>query len=232
MTFRPMPVLTVLSVISLAILIWLGNWQYGRYTAKMAQAEPSAPIAAPEAVTAIIELENDGKAQQLYGTMDGEPVWRRYVPARLEDNGELVLVLWDATGGPQPVALNVSEAQLPYARIANILTRDTDRGTFAAKDDPDNNIWHSMDTRQMAKQLGYGAKQLRVVETVEVTVRNSENLSQARRTQNPYAYQEVLDPLPPERHFGYALTWWGMAIGLLGVYLALHHSQGRLRFRS
>jgi surfeit locus 1 family protein len=48
---------------------------------------------------------------------------------------------------------------------------------------------------------------------------------------NPYAFAKPLDPLPPERHFGYALTWWGMAIGLLGVYLALHHSKGRLRFR-
>lgn len=231
MTFKPMPVLTVLTIISLGILIWLGNWQYARYTDKIENAEIVATASEPEIITANIELENTGMAQQLYGTMDSEPVWRRYVPARLQD-GELVLVLWDATGGPQPVPLQVSEAQLPYARTANILTRIAKKGAFAAKDDPENNIWHSLDTAQMAQRLGYEAKPLRVVETLDVTVRNSSDLSQARRTQNPYAFEQLLDPLPPERHFGYALTWWGMAIGLLGVYLALHYSQGRLRFRS
>ena len=84
----------------------------------------------------------------------------------------------------------------------------------------------------MAERLGYASAPLRVVETVDVTVRNSADMSKARRTANPYAFAKLLDPLPPQRHFGYALTWWGMAIGLLGVYLALHHSQGRLRFRS
>jgi hypothetical protein len=35
MTFRPYPVMTVLTLISLGILIWLGNWQYGRFIQKM-----------------------------------------------------------------------------------------------------------------------------------------------------------------------------------------------------
>ena len=39
------------------------------------------------------------------------------------------------------------------------------------------------------------------------------------------------DSLPPQRHFGYAITWWGLAIALLAVYLAFHHQKGRLRFR-
>jgi surfeit locus 1 family protein len=38
--------------------------------------------------------------------------------------------------------------------------------------------------------------------------------------------------LPPQRHFGYAITWWGLAIALIGVYLAFHYQKGRLRFRN
>ena len=39
-----------------------------------------------------------------------------------------------------------------------------------------------------------------------------------------------LDNLPPARHLGYALTWFGLALGMIGVYIALHIARGRLRF--
>ncbi len=31
-------------------------------------------------------------------------------------------------------------------------------------------------------------------------------------------------------HLGYAITWYGIACALIGVYLAFHHQAGRLRF--
>ena len=49
---------------------------------------------------------------------------------------------------------------------------------------------------------------------------------------NPYARLRLDDELPPQRHFGYAITWWGLAMALIGVYLAFHHQKGRLRFRN
>ena len=49
---------------------------------------------------------------------------------------------------------------------------------------------------------------------------------------NPYARLRLDDELPPQRHFGYAITWWGLAIALIGVYLAFHYQKGRLRFRN
>ena len=42
MMFRPLPVMTVLSLIATAILIMFGNWQWGRYQEKMA-AKDTAP---------------------------------------------------------------------------------------------------------------------------------------------------------------------------------------------
>ncbi len=227
-----MPVLSVLTLTSLVILVLLGNWQYDRYAGKMAANAPEVQTVKPETVAVSIAVKNTGMAQQLYGAMDGEPVWRRYVPGKLARTDELVLVLWDATGGPQPVPLRIANTDSDFARVGTVLDRPLQRGTFAAKDDAANNLWHSMDTAGMVERLGYPAVPVRVVETVDVTVRNSADMSKARRTANPYAFEKVLDPLPPQRHFGYALTWWGMAIGLLGVYLALHHSLGRLRFRS
>ena len=31
-------------------------------------------------------------------------------------------------------------------------------------------------------------------------------------------------------HLGYAITWYGIACALIGVYLAFHHQAGRLTF--
>ena len=31
-------------------------------------------------------------------------------------------------------------------------------------------------------------------------------------------------------HLGYAVTWYGIACALIGVYLAFHHQAGRLTF--
>ncbi|MEO0549904.1 MAG: SURF1 family cytochrome oxidase biogenesis protein [Pseudomonadota bacterium] len=231
MTFRPMPVLTVLTLISLGILILLGNWQYDRYTEKMALWPLDEVIAEASVVTATVLYDAEQSAQQVYGVLDGEPVWRRYVPARLE-TGEVVFALWDATGGPEPVPLGLASLEPEYRREANILTREVNRGAFANTDRPDENLWYTMNLPGMSERLAFDPPVTRVVETPLVTVRKADDISRSRRTQNPYAFEKVRDPLPPQRHFGYALTWWGMAIGLIGVYLAFHHSSGRLRFRS
>ena len=39
-----------------------------------------------------------------------------------------------------------------------------------------------------------------------------------------------LADMPPARHVGYALTWFGIALTLVGVYVAFHVRAGRLRF--
>jgi cytochrome oxidase assembly protein ShyY1 len=51
-----------------------------------------------------------------------------------------------------------------------------------------------------------------------------------RAVANPFALAPGADPLPPERHLGYALTWYGLAVVLLAVYFAFHVSVGRLVF--
>ena len=49
-------------------------------------------------------------------------------------------------------------------------------------------------------------------------------------TDNPYAKPNAGDPLPPERHLGYALTWWGLALALVVIYVIYHIRAGRLSF--
>jgi cytochrome oxidase assembly protein ShyY1 len=51
-----------------------------------------------------------------------------------------------------------------------------------------------------------------------------------RADANPFAHAPGVDPLPPARHLGYALTWYGLALVLIVIYLAYHISVGRLAF--
>ena len=230
MKFRPLPILSLLSAIAIVILVLLGNWQYARY------AEKKSEEAVPQSktftdVTVEIDTSNSGNAQQVYGIIDGEAIWRRYVPGRINGEGSVVLVLWDATSGTEPVPLAIADTG-PFERRANVFERPPQTGGLSASSEPDRDLWYGFNAPAMLANLGYENGGSRVVETDEITIRLSDDLSRSRRTTNTYATLKGRDPLPPERHFGYALTWWGMAIGLFIVYLAFHHAQGRLRFRS
>ena len=80
MTFKPMPVLTLLSIASVIILVLLGNWQYARYgektrDAEIAKTEPLRDDLSLR-VEAVVDTSSDGYAQQVYGAIDGEPVGR------------------------------------------------------------------------------------------------------------------------------------------------------------
>ena len=73
MRFRPYPILTLFTLVSLVILVMLGNWQYGRFSAKMALDETE-----PNWVT----LEGrvvPGSEAMVYAYADGASSWRRVV---------------------------------------------------------------------------------------------------------------------------------------------------------
>jgi surfeit locus 1 family protein len=53
-----------------------------------------------------------------------------------------------------------------------------------------------------------------------------------RATANPFALAPGADALPPARHLGYALTWYGLALVLIVIYFAYHMSVGRLSLRA
>lgn len=228
MSFRPMPVLSVLTLLSLAILIWLGNWQYGRYTGKLGQQAETETIF--QSVRVDIDRTNEGLSQQVYGIIDGEAVWRRYLPGRIDGNGPIVLVAWDATASIEPIPLDISEHGR-WMNAANVFLRDAQTGGIASRNDPENDTWFAFDAPAIMDRLGYEQATARVVEPRDLTILKEGDRRVMRETENPYATPVVRDPLPPERHFGYALTWWGLAMALIGVYVAFHHSKGRLRFK-
>lgn len=224
MQFRPLPVMSAATVISLVILIALGNWQWQRYEGKLGRE--------PDEIAPAVELEFEliapagTMAQQVYGLADGEPIWRRYGLARPEGGGEPVLVTLNATGGPNPVPLALETAG-PITGTFRLIDRE---GRASARNRPDEDIWYVFDRQGMLARLGHAGGPVRVAEPVELEVINANTPARTRLTSNPYQLAQPLDPLPPQRHFGYALTWWGLAAALLVMYLAYHRARGRLRF--
>jgi surfeit locus 1 family protein len=84
-------------------------------------------------------------------------------------------------------------------------------------------VWFAVDLQGMARAAG-----LRSV--ADYYVATNYVGEDGRPIPNPFSRESTADPLPPQRHLGYAVTWWGLALVLVGVYLAYHISVGRLAF--
>ncbi|MEM1037158.1 MAG: SURF1 family cytochrome oxidase biogenesis protein [Pseudomonadota bacterium] len=232
MTFRPMPILTVLSIISFAILIMLGNWQYERYSQKADPAfKDGAALATFETVEVMLHPDAAGNVQQVNAILNGEAVWRRYVPVLIES--EAAMLALDATGGIDPIAMPLNAVQIPATLRVNRFKKPAQRSWVTNPDRPEQDIWFTRDAAGMAANTGLTIDgDPFLAEPEFLIVRFAEDLSRTRQADNPYAYEQTRDPLPAERHLGYALTWWGIAIGLIGIYVVMHTSTGRLRFRA
>ncbi len=227
MRFRPLPVLTLFTLASLAILLWLGQWQYGRYAQKLeGDVAPGLPV---ERVSVEVETAIEPLFQSVYGISDGEAVWRHYAPGRIAGTGERVMAMVEASGGPRP-RLPAPIPQRIDFEAARVFERTNSRQS--ARNRPEENSWYVFDAAGMQSRWGWQGESAPVVEPVEMTVVSADDPSRSRVTANPYAAPEPIDPLPPARHLGYAMTWWGLALALLGVYFAYHHSRGRLIFGS
>lgn len=226
MTFRPLPLLTVLTLVSLVILVLLGNWQYDRFQ----QKRNFDPAELPPTETISVEvIALPGKAvQNVYGIADGEPIWRRYVLVTRTSDQSTLLMAADATGGPNPVPMDVPGG-LKMTADVRIFPRE---GRTSGRNRPEQNMWLVFDRGGILSRYGLGDYDIPVAEPVEITVRDASDLPRTRITENPYAAPQLIDSLPAERHFGYALTWWGLAIALIVIYGVFHHSKGRLSFRS
>ena len=82
MMFRPLPVLTVLSAVSLVILLWLGSWQWDRYSTKVAHADAGPPEWDK------LLIENTGQTPLTLKTvLFGESVWKVIVPVANNASG-------------------------------------------------------------------------------------------------------------------------------------------------
>ena len=229
---RRFPVgLTIAVAISLAILIGLGVWQLQRLAWKenlLARVEALQAAPAQSAAAALermgagadldfarISIECPGLASapylQLYSVRDGQP-GARLISACQTNDGRYRTILVDRGFVDETVSarpkVNVSD-RTPIA-VTGVL-RVPEKGNFVSPpNDVAGNRWYVRDVPAMAKALNADAPAPLVL--------------MAETSSNPE--WKALDPAPlpaqiTNRHLEYALTWFGLAAALVGVYVAM-----------
>jgi len=222
MTVRPRPVMSLAALAALALLVTLGVWQLERRAWKqdlIAEYEASAaaePVTLAEAIC-VGDLRQrpiappearESPSLRMYGfNAAGEPGWR-------------ILRLADAPGclaGARGVLVQTGFERLadgvaePVSRLR--LAVMPEAGPLAPENAPARNEWHQFDRGAMAAAFGLEPGAL-----AQLWARDD-------------APPASLTSTPPARHLGYALTWFGLALTLIGVYFAYHVREGRFRLK-
>jgi surfeit locus 1 family protein len=235
MVFRPLPVMSVLGLIALAILLALGVWQWQRADWKrglFAQYEAAfaaAPVpldqvlCAPDAGETPRRItllrpppQADGAVLRLYGfDLNGEPGWRLMQAVSAPACSPKSHILLQTGFEPMPRTQSAPiEARLPdsYPALPSLkLVQLNGQSAFSARNEPAANAWYTYDSVQMAQALKVAELSPFMLFFVGETM------------------PAGLNDLSPARHIGYSLTWFGLALSLLVIYLAYHARVGRLR---
>jgi len=219
--FRPLLVMTLFSVVALAVLIALGRWQWERYDEKVAAAdEPVAQMtieqyqALPDALQFVRGSRPDTR----------EWGWRVFAPVVFGDT----IVFVDSDFIAENDAPNPDEVRVPAllrlgAPIQGASIRPEPPAPFALAPRPLQRLWFAVDLDAMGRNAGLD-------NVADYYIAGAYMGADGRATPNPFALAPGADAMPPERHLGYAITWYGLALVLIVIFFAYHISVGRLSF--
>jgi surfeit locus 1 family protein len=215
--------LTILLIPALGLLIGLGVWQSQRLAwktdliarAEAAAAQPPALLADvlaapdPEFRKALVLCRGLPTAPfvELRSIQDGTPGFRLISACAPEGLNQTFLV--DRGFVPETVAgrPRVAASTLPLSLTVELRRTPAQGGMTPA---PEGRVFYGRDTAAMAEALGAAAL--------------SEFTLYALVSPNP-EIEALVASAPPaafsNNHLGYALTWFGLALALAGVYVAV-----------
>lgn len=221
-SFRPLPLMTLFSIAALALLIALGRWQWERYEEKLAAAEE--PVA--EITIANYQPIPDG-IQFVHGVRPDtrEQGWRVFAPVQ---DGDTVVFI-DADFIPGVEAPGADEVRFPAslrlgAPVSGASIRPQPPAALTLAPRPLQRLWFAIDLPAMGRNAG-------LQNVADYYIAGAYVGADGRATPNPFALAPGAEPLPPARHLGYSITWYGLALVLLVVYFAYHINVGRLSLR-
>ncbi len=236
MTFRPYPGMTFACAILFALLCGLGVWQLERLQWKLALiAEVNGHMAAPPVSLDRVLTMPPGDAQYRHVTLsgrfdhaheayvftaaEGEPVYHVLTPLRADD-GRVLMV--DRGAVPKDRLSPATRAQgnpEGETRVTGVWRTPDAPGFFTPAPDRTHRIWYARDLADIAAADGVTLAAPVVVE--------------ADATPNPGGWPKGGQTVVSFRnaHLSYAVTWFGLALVLLGVWLAYHISRGRIALK-
>ena len=215
--------MTVCVVLSLVILAMLGNWQWQRY------GEKQEAVSTAVAWEPLFGTASHGDVFFVSTILNGRSAWKHVSLFEDTERGGYVLATHFITFQITPPEAESLPTVDEFDSEDGVFLIPSKPGAITPK--PDGNTYFAYDLEAIRARLPASlAASLRpeIYEPRLITVRD--DVGDIGEIENPYADPKLADPLPPARHLGYALTWWGMAIGLLIIYLVYHIGVGRLKF--
>ena len=236
---RPFPLIAV--CVGVAILLSLGAWQVKRLQWKEAllariaalQTAPAEPLAvvlnrlprpgqAPQGEIDYVRVQTTCPTLQqtptlrLYSILDGVMGYRLITACPLAEGGRYRTLLVDRGFIGHDGVDAVRSGPLVDGPVTGVLRRPDPANWLSLPNDAAHNDWHTRDIPAMAAALHVPA---------------AAPVFLALERPAPPAPGPRPSALPtdiPNNHLGYALTWFGLAAGLMGVYVAsLRRPQGR-----
>lgn len=223
MNFKPGKLVTALTGLALIVLISLGTWQARKIGPKndLLAAIDAGLSADPMLLPVHIDdpepvryrrVEFAGEALdeaplRLYGmNLSGRPGYFLYKPV-VREYGRAVMVNfgWVPMEAKELPALPVGRVTVSGVLMANAVA-----GSFTPPNDTVKGIWYAADVHEMAKHWGFSSKDYYHFRVFADHT--------GARGDLPLGGQVRVNI--PNDHFEYMLTWYGIAVSLIGVYIA------------
>ncbi len=236
MSLRPMLWPTVFAVPALIVLILLGNWQMERLAWKedllgqIAQGMSADPVPLPTSdtwasidpsiqrymsATATGVFDHANEAHVYISSLSGEPGYHVITPLQLSQGGWLLV-----DRGFVPISKKAAETR-PAGQVSGevtvqgVLVLPDDANAFTPEPDLVKNVWYHRPIDRLAGKAGISPVFPMLMDAGPAP--NPGSL--------PVGGQTRLELKNP--HLGYALTWYGLAVTLVGVWLAFFFARGR-----
>ncbi|MDG1995081.1 MAG: SURF1 family protein [Emcibacteraceae bacterium] len=226
-TFKPRlwPTLITLPIFICCIL--LGHWQVERLDWKLDIIEKielratSEPVALPQGmvdqekleylhITITGTFENNAELTMYSVGPNGEPGYDLYTPLKMRD-GRSVIV----NRGWVPERIKEQSKRLislisEETIVIGLLRKPWGKMWYGPENEPDNNMWFNGDIDAMASTMGISGYFPMFLYADKI---DSDNIF-------PVAGRTEFNIV--NNHFDYALTWYGLSIVLLVIYLIAH----------
>jgi surfeit locus 1 family protein len=219
MNWRRLIAPALMTLAMLAVLVGLGNWQVRRLhwkqtiLAQIARAETAPPVpltATPDAYTKVEvtgRLRDDLSAQYgadvrdtrngpQMGTFLIQPLERPNAPPVLVERG------WVPQNRRNPLAQPTN----PTTLVGYIHPAEA-TGMFSAPDDPATRTFYTLDPKTIGASLGLQ----QVAPFILIA------LGPVPRELWPDPAKHL--PQPPNNHLSYAITWYGLAVALVVIFM-------------